>query len=269
MSTCGVQSSGAIELLFYGELPDGERVEVERHLRACEDCRQAFADLTTIREALASRPDIGSPPGGDWSAFMARLDRAVRRERSDARDGTLVSARQWWKAGLPGMRPAYASAAVAAVLTLVTVAVLLVGRDRGEVAGPDQGDVARPALVAADAPIRLDDPGLTAVSEQHFERSKLVVLGLATKDPEGGSGSNWAYEQELASALLDDTRLYRIAAEQRGMDTLAGVMRDLELLLLEASMSEQPDAASLETLQGLIRRRDLLTKMEVVGTSGT
>jgi hypothetical protein len=53
------------------------------------------------------------------------------------------------------------------------------------------------------------------------------------------------------------------------MDTLAGVMRDLELLLLEASMSEEPDAASLETLQGLIRRRDLLTKMEVVRTSGT
>lgn len=255
MSTCGVQASGAIELLFYGELPDGERVEVERHIRACADCRQAFDDLTTIREALASCPDIASPPGGDWSGFMARLDRAVRRQRSEEPDGTLVSARQWWK--------------VAAVLTLVTAAVLLVGRHRGQVAGPEQGDMGRPAPIAAAAPAALDDPGLAAVSEQHFERSKLVVLGLATKDPEAGTGSNWAYEQELASALLDDTRMYRLAAEQRGMDTLAGVMRDLELLLLEASMSEEPDAASLETLQGLIRRRDLLTKMEVVRTSGT
>jgi hypothetical protein len=52
------------------------------------------------------------------------------------------------------------------------------------------------------------------------------------------------------------------------METLAGVMRDLELLLLEASMTEQADAESLESLQQLIRRRDLLTKMEVVKTSG-
>ena len=94
------------------------------------------------------------------------------------------------------------------------------------------------------------------------------MLGLATKDPGDGLASNWAYEQELASALLDDTRLYRLAAEERGMNTLAGVMRDLELLLLEASMSEQPNAESLESLQRLIRRRDLLTKMEVVKTAG-
>ena len=268
MSTCSMQASGAIELLFYGELPDGERGEVERHVRTCADCRQAFDDLTTIREALASSPDIAAPPGGDWSGFMARLDHAVRREGTEAPDGRPVSARRWWRAGLPVMRPVYASAALAAVVTLVTAAALLVGRHRGQVAGTEPGDMAQPPPIVA-VPAALDDPGLTAVSEQHFERSKLVVLGLATKDPEAGTGSNWAYEQDLASALLDDTRMYRLAAEQRGMDTLAGVMRDLELLLLEASMSAEPDGASLETLQGLIRRRDLLTKMEVVRTSGT
>ena len=44
-------------------------------------------------------------------------------------------------------------------------------------------------------------------------------------------------------------------------------MRDLELVLLQTSMSEQRDAASLEQLQRLIRRRDLITKMEVVHAS--
>jgi hypothetical protein len=43
-------------------------------------------------------------------------------------------------------------------------------------------------------------------------------------------------------------------------------MRDLELVLLQTSMSEQPDTAALEQLQRLIRRRDLVTKMNVMST---
>jgi hypothetical protein len=62
--------------------------------------------------------------------------------------------------------------------------------------------------------------------------------------------------------------VYRQAAEERGMSNLADVMRDLELVLLQTSMSESPDAESLAQLQRLIRRRDLITKMDVVKTSG-
>ena len=117
----------------------------------------------------------------------------------------------------------------------------------------------------AASPAAAADPGLAAVSDQHFERSKLVVLGLATKD---ARQADWDYERELAGTLLSDTRLYRAAAEERGMQSLAGVMRDLELVLLQTSMSEQRDAASLEQLQRLIRRRDLITKMEIVHAGG-
>jgi hypothetical protein len=263
MSTCGVQASGAIELFFYGELPEADRAGIERHVRRCDECRRALDDLITIREALASRPDIASPPGGDWSRFMARLDDAVARDR-------IVRARDAASVGPPAFAPGgarlYGYLALAAVLTLITLVALLSMRPGGA-----DRDAGQAAVLPATPVIPADpasDPALRAIGEEHFERSKLVVLGLATKDPGDGSGSNWAYEQELASALLDDTRLYRLTAEQRGMETLAGVMRDLELLLLEASMTEQADAESLESLQQLIRRRDLLTKMEVVKTSG-
>ena len=270
-SPCNVQASGAIELLFYGELAGAERARVERHVSSCPECRRAFDDLVTIREALASRPDIASPPGGDWARFMARLDDAVRRERwvGPMAPDASSSVRGLLRHGRPRGR-AYAYLATAALLTLVTIAVLLVARQREDVTGSVSGSHVRPAAVESvpTPPEAGGDAALTSVSEQHFERSKLVVLGLATKDPGDGPGSNWEYEQELASALLDDTRLYRMAAEQRGMQPLAGVMRDLELLLLEASMTEQPDGESLETLQRLIRRRDLLTKMEVVRTTG-
>jgi hypothetical protein len=106
------------------------------------------------------------------------------------------------------------------------------------------------------------------LSEEHFERSKLVVLGLVTKEAQPGAPVDWTYERSLASSLLNDTRIYRLAAEDRGLTALAGVMRDLELVLLQTSFTDDKDPASLPQIQRLIRKRDLLGKMDVVTTTG-
>ncbi len=90
------------------------------------------------------------------------------------------------------------------------------------------------------------------MTEEHFEKSKLVVLGLATKTADQRHPADWAYERELATSLLNDTRLYRLAAEDRGLDNLAGVMRDLELVLLQTSLTDANDPSSLPQLQRLI-----------------
>ena len=82
-------------------------------------------------------------------------------------------------------------------------------------------------------------------------------------DPHLASEADWAYERGLASNLLNDTRLYRVAAEERGLKKLAGVMGDLELVLLQTSLAETPDPATLEQIQRLIHKRDLVAKMEV------
>jgi hypothetical protein len=101
------------------------------------------------------------------------------------------------------------------------------------------------------------------VSEQHFERSKLVILGLASRDAHTSSSTDWAYERQLAGTLLDDTRLYRQAAAARGLESIAGVMSDLELVLLQASLSDERDATTLDRLQRLIQKRDLVSKMDM------
>ena len=160
--------------------------------------------------------------------------------------------------------------AMAALLTLVTASITYLARQPATIpagvarearvdpaaSGPD----AAPAFVGASAPQA--DPAFAAVSEQHFERSKLVILGLTTRNAETSSSSDWAYERQLAGSLLDDTRLYKQAAEARGLGALAGVMSDLELVLLQTSLADQQDAATLDRLQRLIRKRDLVSKMK-------
>ena len=175
--------------------------------------------------------------------------------------------------------------AMAALLTLVTASVAYVAHStrsaRAErrasaatgAASPVPGQRQEPAVmpkepsavpieVSVRQPGSADRDAFAALSEQHFERSKLVVFGLANKETQKDGGEDWAYERALASDLLNDTRLYRLAAEERGMKQIAGVMGDLELVLLQTSLADVPDRAALAQIQRLIRKRDLVTKIE-------
>ena len=192
---------------------------------------------------------------------MRRLNAAVAAEQSPADAGIAEPA-----VVTPLRRQLAPYLALAATLALVTIAVITVLNRRPapeSSAGRAEGTVHALPVPEAVQPVRHaslttnPDPGLLAVSGQHFERSKLVVLGLVTKT---GHQDDWAYERGLASSLLGDTRLYRLAAEERGMQPLRRSWAT-ELVLLQASMADQPTEASLHQLQRLIRRRDLLTKM--------
>lgn len=243
---CAVQRSGQIELYFYGELgsPDAERIET--HLETCAECREALDDLRTIEAALASRPDVSAPPGGDWSASTARLEEAIAVEPSPSRRGADWPLAQW--------------VAAAALVALVTMSVFFAAH-AGQGEAP-AGELALTDTLSAGVPEMR--PAMASYGEQHFERSKLVLLGLASKDAEQTPSDDWQFERELASRLLPDTRIYRLAAEEQGMSQMASVMRDLEFVLLQTSMTEGRDASELSQIQRAIQKRDLLHKMDLV-----
>ena len=254
MTRCDVQGTGAIELYFYDELDPTERASIENHLRSCAECARAVEELRVIRDALATRPDIASPSAGDWSGFMARLDTAIEAERG-ARGVAPFPSRT--------ARRSYVSyLAMAALLALVTVSVTVAWRSRQP--HPAQTHASGAPTVSPLAPSDNQLADFEALSEEHFERSKLVVLGLATKDPVNERAPDWAYERELASSLLDDTRMYRLAAEDRGLTNIAGVMRDLEMVLLQTSLTDDRDPAALRQIQRFIQKRGLLEKMDAV-----
>jgi hypothetical protein len=265
MTMCTILEAGTIELYFYGELPAAESARFEMHLRGCRECRAALDELDMIRTALGSRPAVSSPSSGDWSAFMARLDAAVAAEARQTPAGTVVA----FQASPPlRVRRYVGLLATAALLAIVAMSVFVASRAGRPALGT--GPALEPAQLAASEPDegRPIQSGLASVSATHLERSKLVVLGLASKEPATDGPSDWAYERTLATSLLNDTRLYRLAAEQRGLTSLAGVMRDLELVLLQTSMADGTGESELSQIQRLIRTRGLVQKMDVAGTTG-
>jgi len=267
MSSCDFD----VVLYFYDEMDAADRASAAAHLRACGSCRQRLEDLHAIRRALAERPPVEAPPAGDWSGFMRRLDQAVgaarplqevQRPAVLERNGTRWSVRH--------LVP------LAAVLALVTVGISMAARyrsfDTSNRAATATSSPAAPVTTTASAATtgpQAPDRALREVTAEHLERSKLVVLGLATRDPDHTSAADWQYERTLAETLLTDTRLYRLAAQDRGVSDVARVMRDLETVLLEASLSDSSDRGALGRVQRLINKRDLVVKMQVVaGTAG-
>lgn len=266
---CRIQDDGAIELYFYGELDETAHASIRAHLAGCRDCAEALEELHVIRAALSSRPDVASPASGEWTAFMDRLDAAVQEHRVVPFAPPAAAA----NSVMLTRRPLMALLAMAALLAVVAISVFMASR-AGRTLITNQPEATLLQQVAArDAPVEPEmQAALTAVGLRHLERSKLVVLGLATKEPMAGTprgqAPDWTYERELASSLLNDTRLYRQAAEQRGLTRLASVMRDLELVLLQTSMADAGDRAALPQIQRLIQKRGLVEKMDVVGTTG-
>jgi hypothetical protein len=261
MTTCMVQGAGTIELYFYDELEAAARAEATRHLATCAECRHALDEMREIQTALATLPDVAAPPDENWRPFMARLDAAVRSAPSSA---AVMKVRPVTSVRRTPTHQYAAYIAMAALLALVTMSVAYVIRYRAATVST------APTVASVEPAARpwTQDAAFAALSEQHFERSKLVVLGLASKDVDRNEGAAWGYERELASTLLNDTRLYRFAAEERGMTALAKIMGDLELVLLQASSSGEPEAATLQQIQSLIRKRDLVTRMNAVALAG-
>jgi hypothetical protein len=269
MRPCELLDTADVEMYFYGELDPAGRARVETHLRGCELCRQRLDDLHEIRRALALRPLVEAPPAGDWSGFMRRLDSAVAREVEP-------NLRTFEPTNLRTSEPQNLRTllALAAVLALATIGVVMAlwsrpaPETRLAVAAPRSPAEARTAKAGEAGSAKAgSDRALREGSAELLERSKLVVLGLATRDPRARS-QDWQYERALAGALLSDTRLYRQAAIQGGASDVARVMRDLETVLLEASMSDRKDPVSLERVQRLIAKRDLVVKMQVMAAAG-
>ena len=73
-----------IVLLMYGEIEDGSRSEIEKHLAACVGCRVALAEERRLHVMLVQRPSV-EPAEGLLELCREDLGRALAREAGAAR----------------------------------------------------------------------------------------------------------------------------------------------------------------------------------------
>ena len=121
--------------------------------------------------------------------------------------------------------------------------------------------------MAADNPQVRERVLLMAVGE-HLGRSEMILVELANAAPAGANQKqvSIAGEQRRAEDLLEENRLYRQTALEQGDAALAGVLDELERVLLDVAHSPQEVSnAQLETIRQRLESRGILFKVRVVG----
>ena len=229
------QTEEQLALYYYGER-DGS-AGVREHLDACEAWRGEYANLQRVLNIVdaAPVPERAANYGAQvWRRLEPKLGvRGIRWAR-------WLPMRHW--------------AAIAAMAGLV-VAAFLAGRYYPK---PPQS----PQMAAGQVRERIL---LVAVGD-HLERSQMVLVELVNARP--GQALDISSEQERAGDLVAENRLYRQTAARTGDASVAGVLDELEPVLLE--IANGPARLTPDEVDKLRRRIEgdgILFKVRVVGST--
>jgi len=216
---------------YYGE---EDAAEVDLHLAVCRECRSAFTALQVEMKSIEAWP--APPRAADYGEEVWRG--LVRRNAA-------IGARlPWWRRWSSPKVFAWATAAACVLL-----AVFFAGR------------ATRPEPEIARSPEAVRERILAAALSDHLESSERVLLEVSHLDSTGGLAPSRPRAEELLAA----NRLYRATAERQGQEALAGVLDDLERVLLDVARS--PDRLSnddMSRLRARVEDQELLFKVRVL-----
>jgi len=226
-------------LHYYGE-EDGDALAAERHLEACQNCRAVYSSLQRVLNVVDALPVPERGPEYEGQLW-ARLRTGLPRRRV------------LWPAWNPSWRWAAVATACAALMALAFVA----GRSW-------------PARVPAASLASKADPQtgervlLVAVGD-YLERSQMVLIELSNANP--GHPLDISSEQERAADLVSESRLYRQTAVHTGDTAVAGLLDELDRVLLEITHAPSAlSAAQVDELRQRLQAQGILFKIRVLGT---
>ena len=238
------------------ELTPAEQVRVATHLEMCPDCALIVAEFEKIvRDASALGPI--EPPEHIWTAIqstVARRQSLVDSPESKAQDPQ-PSVHSLW--------PRYAWALATAALVVMA---FFVGRmaQQSEQQAASQQDGTSGGRASADQTAVRERVLLVAVGD-HLERSQMVLVELAHAETRGEL--DISAERQLADDLVASNRLYRQTAQQMGQENVAGLLDELERVLVEVARGPSTvSMGELADIQQRIEALGIVFKVKVVGS---
>jgi hypothetical protein len=227
-------------LYYYGEDGSGDAAQAAaaEHLAACDGCRHTYGSLQRVLNVMDGVPAPELTPDYEaevWQRIEHRLPRRLL--------------------GLPGFSWRWVAAATA--VAGLMVAAFLAGR-----LYPNPG---RPVPHLASDQQASERVLLVAVGD-YLERSQMVLIELANANPKGKL--DISAEQERASDLVSESRLYRQTAAHTGDSAVAGVLDELDRVLLDITHApSEVQAQDLEKLRNHLAAEGILFKIRVLGSN--
>ncbi|MGH9582716.1 MAG: hypothetical protein ACRD4O_07260 [Bryobacteraceae bacterium] len=199
--------------------------EARRHVEHCSECAARFARLKSFLDSLPAFP---VPERGD--SYGAEVWTRVLPHLPQPRSGRL---RRWMP--IPALTALLAIAFAAGMLT--------------EHRQADRSAQARERV-------------LLLATSNYLERSQILLSELAHN---GSSRADPQFAREQARDLLNENYLLRESAAYSGNASDAGLLDELERVLLSIANSSASAPDELQTLQQRIENQDLIFKAHIAG----
>ncbi len=242
--------------LYYGDLAEGR--EATAHLDSCKACGDDYRQLRAMLEMVKEAPVPERGPEYGREVYVRLLPMLEENAAEEVEHSWSVL--DAWKNFVRGWSWTGATA-MAALLVVAFMAGRMLPRGGSPPTGGDLGK--------NQAPIQ--QSVLLVALGDHLDRSELVLLEMqhAQAIPEGRVNSaDISTQQQYAEDLIADNRLYRTVAAQEGDASTAGVLEDLERILMEiANSPSKLDEKELESLQKRIEDKGILFKVRVIGSA--
>ena len=228
-------------LSYYGEpeLGAGRRAHLER----CEDCLAELGKLAAVLDNVTPF-EVPEPDAGYEARVWDRLQWRLRGERRRARH-------TWVK---------WVGVAAAIVIAYVTGVLWKPGIARA----PEHGTPVIPlAQTVSQQQQQQGDRVLLVIVGEHIDQSERVLVELTNLTP--GATTDITTERDRAEELLVSNRLYRRTAVERGEESVATLLDELEPVLLQiAHAPSQVGAEELRAIQKRVESKGLVFKLRVV-----
>ena len=231
-------------LHHYGEAQD--RHEVTEHLGACESCRANYQALQRVLAAVDTMPvpERAESYGAEvWRQLRPQIVQPPGYRNVNLR--RLVRWSRW---------------AVAGAFALLVLGAFLAGRFWPQ----PLPDIA-PSITQTHQPLSAGARERVLLTEigDHLERSQESLIELINSKTNGAV--DISFEQVLARELAAVNRLFRRAAADVGEPGMAGVLEELELMLVEiANGPAKLSADEFAALRQRVGADGLLFKVRVL-----
>lgn len=235
-----------IEVYYSGEPND--------HLHECKVCGEDYQQLRNVL-ALVSESPVPERGEGYGREVYARVLQAIDREdsvRDVERSWNFLNLFRNW------------SWSTAGAMAFLAIAAFAAGRFL-----PRAG-VAAPGVTVAEKQGPVKEKILLVALGDHLDRSQMVLMEVSHAQTVPGvmPNADITSQQQFAEDLISDNRLYRQTALQVGETGVAGVLEELERVLIEiANSPSKLNSKQLEELQKRIEKEGILFKVRVIGST--
>lgn len=237
------------ELMFEAlrdELPENEKASFHSHLRDCNECSQAYREMSGTLKVMNQRVRK-EPDPAFWDNYWNNLAPRLEQFNQKLEERKII----FWPKIVPGW--AYQ---VAAALVLILLGVIIGKVYFSKPEGP-------PQIVRTPTPeTSIVKTAANERAHRFLQRSELLILGLVNSP--SSESPDVGYSRKVSDELIQEARLIEPTLTSPEQRKLRRLISDLEIILLQiANLEAEQDFPEIDMVKSGAERTGILLQINL------